>query len=401
MGDKELMRFYSKTITDVENEVYVDEWSLSSSDLNAGEGWRIEKRRLRGGPSDGVDVITVDNGFLSFTVVPTRGMSIWKGECQGFPIGWRSPVRHPVNPFFLNLEERRGLGWLRGFNEWIVRCGLESFGASGIDVIRDNMGNEIEVLLPLHGRIANTPASLVRVKVGLDPPYELGVEGVIYESSMFGPNLKLKTSIVTTPGSRTIKILDVIENLRGTPDEMQILYHCNYGKPLLEEGAQFLAPIKRVAPRDGEAAKDIDSFNIIGPPERGFVERVYFMELLGDMEGYTETMLVNKGLEKAVSHRFSVKSLPFFTFWKNTAAEEDGYVVGLEPGTGFPNARSFERKHGRVIKLGPGEKYNVELYISLFLGRDEVEEAIGRIKAIGGCAEPMIHREPIEEFSQI
>jgi hypothetical protein len=395
------MRFYSKTITDVENEVYVEEWSISSSDLNAGEGWRIEKRRIRGGPPDGVDVVTVKNGILSFTVVPTRGMSIWKGECQGLSIGWRSPVKCLVNPFFLNLEERRGLGWLRGFNEWIVRCGLESFGASSMDIIRDNMGNEIKVLLPLHGRIANTPASLVRVKVGLDPPFELCVEGVVYESSMFGPNLKLKTSIVTIPGSRTMKILDVIENLRGIPDEMQILYHCNYGKPLLEEGAQFFAPIKRIAPRDKEAAKGIDSFNLVGPPERGFIERVYFMELLGDMDGYTETMLVNRDMDKAVSHRFSVNTLPFFTFWKNTAAEEDGYVVGLEPGTGFPNTRNFERKQGRVIKLGPSEKYNVELDVSLFLGRAEVEEAIERIEAIRGYAEPIIYREPIKEFSYI
>ncbi|MEM2913493.1 MAG: aldose 1-epimerase family protein [Candidatus Bathyarchaeia archaeon] len=393
------MRFYSKTLTDVENEVYIEEWSVSSSELNVGEDWRIEKRRLLGGPSDGVDVVTVNNGVLSFTVVPTRGMSLWKGECQRLPIGWRSPVRHLVNPCFINLEERRGLGWLRGFNEWIVRCGLESFGASGIDVIRDNMGNEVEVLLPLHGRIANTPASLVMVKVGLNPPFELGVEGVIYESSMFGPNLKLKTSIVTTPGSRTVKISDEIENLRGVPDEMQILYHCNYGKPLLEEGSQLLAPIKRVAPRDEEASKGIDSFNLTGPPERGFIEQVYFMELLEGADGYTEAMLVNRGLDKAVSHRFSAKSLPFFTFWKNTAAEEDGYVVGLEPGTGFPNTRNFERKHGRVVKLGPGEKYNVEINVSLLLGRAEVEEAISRIEAIKGGAKPIIYREPIEEFS--
>ncbi len=97
------------------------------------------------------------------------------------------------------------------------------------------MGNEVEVLLPLHGRIANTPASLVTVKAGLNPPFELSVEGIVYERSMFSSNLKIKTSIVTTPGSGIMKISDEMENLRGVSDEMQILYHCNYGKPLLEE----------------------------------------------------------------------------------------------------------------------------------------------------------------------
>ena len=394
-------RFYSKTRIDVEKEIYVEKWSINCDEFGAGENWRIEKRRLYGGPSDGVDIVKIDNGKLSFSVVPTRGMSIWKGECQGVFLGWLSPVKHLVNPSYINLEERKGLGWLCGFNEWVVRCGLGSLGAPGFDIVKDNMSRDIEMLLTLHGRIANTPASLVKIKVGLEPPFELGVEGVVYESSMFGSNLKLTTLITTTPGSNSLKILDIIENLRGVPDEMQILYHCNYGNPLLEEGARFVAPIKRIAPRDEVAMEYMGSFDVFGPPERGFVERVYFMELLSDERGYTEAMLVNKSLDKAVSHRFSINELPFFTLWKNTAAEEDGYVVGLEPGTSFPNTRRFEREHGRVIKLKSGEKYYAQLNISVHLGKKEVEEALNRVERIKGKAKPIVYKKPIKEFSQL
>ncbi|MEM1990391.1 MAG: aldose 1-epimerase family protein [Candidatus Bathyarchaeia archaeon] len=393
------MRFYSKTLLDVENEIYVEKWKITSAEFGAGKEWCIEKRRLYGGPSDGVDIITVDNGRLSFTVVPTRGMSIWRGYYQGIFLGWVSPVKHLVNPKYINLEEREGLGWLRGFNEWVVRCGLGNIGAPGIDVVKNNMGRDIEALLTLHGRIANTPASLVKLKVGLEPPFELGVEGTVYESTMFGSNLKLTTSITTFPGDNSLKISDTIENLRGVSDEMQILYHCNYGKPFLEEGARFLAPIKRLAPRDKIAMLDIDSFDTFGPPESGFIERVYFMELLGDEEGYSEALLVNKSLDKAVSHRFLVKELPFFTLWRNTAAEEDGYVVGFEPGTSFPNIKRFERERGRVIKLGPGEKYQSELIITVHADKDDVEKAIDRINKIKGGFQPIIYRKPIEEFS--
>ncbi|MEM1582026.1 MAG: aldose 1-epimerase family protein [Candidatus Bathyarchaeia archaeon] len=393
------MRFYSKTLLDVENEIYVEKWKITSAEFGAGKEWCIEKRRLYGGPSDGVDIITVDNGRLSFTVVPTRGMSIWRGYYQGIFLGWVSPVKYLVNPKYVNLEEREGLGWLRGFNEWVVRCGLGNIGAPGIDVVKNNMGRDIEALLTLHGRIANTPASLVKLKVGLEPPFELGVEGTVYESTMFGSNLKLTTSITTFPGDNSLKISDTIENLRGVSDEMQILYHCNYGKPFLEEGARFLAPIKRLAPRDKIAMLDIDSFDTFGPPESGFIERVYFMELLGDEEGYSEALLVNKSLDKAVSHRFLVKELPFFTLWRNTAAEEDGYVVGFEPGTSFPNMKRFERERGRVIKLGPGEKYRSELIITVYADKDDVEKAIDRINKIKGGFQPIIYRKPIEEFS--
>lgn len=79
------------------------------------------------------------------------------------------------------------------------------------------------------------------------------------------------------------------------------------------------------------------------------------MELLEGADGHTEAMLVNRSLDRAVSHVFSAKFLPFFTFWKNTAAEEDGYVVGLEPGTSFPNTRNFERKQVEY-KARPGRK---------------------------------------------
>ncbi|MDH5795264.1 MAG: aldose 1-epimerase family protein, partial [Candidatus Bathyarchaeota archaeon] len=71
--------FFSKTLTDIEKEVYVEDWSSSSDELGVGEGWSIEKRRLSGGLSDGVDAVEVNNGKLSFVVVPTRGMGIWKG----------------------------------------------------------------------------------------------------------------------------------------------------------------------------------------------------------------------------------------------------------------------------------------------------------------------------------
>ncbi|MEM3757903.1 MAG: DUF4432 family protein, partial [Candidatus Bathyarchaeia archaeon] len=87
-------RIYSKVLMDVDSGAYVENWSISGDELGIDGGWRIHKRRLYGGLSDGVDVITVDNGELSFTVVPTRGMGMWRGEFKGEFLGWASPVRY-------------------------------------------------------------------------------------------------------------------------------------------------------------------------------------------------------------------------------------------------------------------------------------------------------------------
>jgi hypothetical protein len=246
-------KMFTKTLTDVGKGIYVEEWNVSGEELGKGSGWNVEKRRLRGGVSDGVDIVTVNNGKFSFIVVPTRGMGIWKGECQGNFLGWDSPVKHLVHPQHINLEAQEGLGWLKGFNEWVVRCGLTSFGPPGADTTTGSM-------LTLHGRIANLPASTVEVKVSSRPLFEISVEGTVYESSMFGSNLKLTSTITTAPGSNLIKISDTVQNMRGLPDEMQPLYHCNYGSPFLEEGARLMAPARRVAPRDSAASKGIGGF---------------------------------------------------------------------------------------------------------------------------------------------
>jgi len=392
-------RSFEKTLTDVEKETYLERWEISNDELGLEDKWRIQKRRLYGGLSDSVDVVEVDNGCLSFVVVPTRGMGIWKAQFEGVYLGWNSPVRNLVHPHYINLESRGGLGWLDGFNEWVVRCGLESFGAPGLDVIIDNMGNKKEVMLPLHGKIANIPASIVKARIGLKPPFELGITGVVYERSMFGSDLKMSTSITTTPRSNLVKIVDVTENLRSVSDEMQVLYHCNYGPPFLEEGARLIAPIMQVAPNNSRAADGIRTFDIFGPPQPGFVEQVYFFKLIGDDDGYTSVMLINKDETKAVSVSFSVKELPCFTLWKNTSSLEEGYVVGLEPGTSFPNNRAFERAQSRVPRLRPKEKYRSEISLAVHLGKDMVQKMKEQIDGLRRGVEPKISDRLVKEFS--
>jgi len=394
-------RMFEEVLTDVPRGVYVKNWRISGEnlDIGKGKGWRIDKRRLLGGRSDGVDVVEVNNGRLSFLVVPTRGMGIWKGTFDGCFLGWESPVKELVHPHYVNLEDRGGLGWLNGFNEWVVRCGLESNGAPSEDLIIDNMGNKKSVRLPLHGRIANTPASEVRAFVGLEPPFELGVKGAVYERSMFGPNLKLSTSITSEVGGNWLKISDIVENVGGIPSEMQLLYHCNYGAPFLEDGARLIAPLRRVVPRDQRASEGIGEFDSFGPPQAGFVEQVYFFELLGDGEGRTRVILVNKDWTKATSISFSLKQLPHFTLWKNAASLPDGYVVGLEPATNFPNPRRFERERGRVVNLKSGEKYATEVVIGVHLGTKEVQEIKDWIKNLQDAVEPEVFGNPTPEYS--
>ena len=107
-----------------------------------------------------------------------------------------------------------------------------------------------DLTLTLHGRINYIPASHVEVRFEATPIPRIVLCGIVEESLMFGPQLRLKSEISTEIGTQILTLDDTVTNLADAPQEMESLYHINFGPPLLGAGAQFLAPVKRVAPRD-------------------------------------------------------------------------------------------------------------------------------------------------------
>src|SRR5258705_1705241 len=95
-----------KTLLSTDRNIYVKGWETKIK----GGGW-VRKETLHGGKQEGVDVITVENGKLKFTVIATRGMSIAEVTMDDIRIGWNSPVKELVDPKLVNLQSRGGLGW--------------------------------------------------------------------------------------------------------------------------------------------------------------------------------------------------------------------------------------------------------------------------------------------------
>jgi hypothetical protein len=367
-----------KVLTDATRSVSVKEWNLTSGDEGGDSGaakWSITKRTLSGGRQEGVEVIEVDNGVLTFTVVPTRGFNLWTASAGDLRLGWDSPVREIVHPQFVNLAERGGLGWLNGFGEWISRCGLESMGAPCKD------GN---LILTLHGRINYIPASYVEVRFESNPVPRIVLRGTVDEALMFGPQLRLTTEISTEIGKPSLTLDDTVTNLADAPQEMESLYHINFGPPLLGVGAEFVAPIKKVAPRDLRAAEgNMAGWNsYAGPHQPGYTEQVYLMELYADTAGLTEALLKSADGTKGAHLTFNIHELPYMTLWKNEAPSKTGYVTGLEPGTSFPYPKPIERAAGRVPKLSAGQSYRSKVTLSALVSGDKVENALASISKL-------------------
>jgi hypothetical protein len=396
-----MTRTKSWTLTDVAGDLWIDSFSVSNDSLRlpTPHDWSVRKHTLRGGLRDGVDVIEVHNGALSFTILPTRGMGLWRGAYRGQFLGWRSPVQGPVHPQFVNLADHGGLGWLTGFDEWLVRCGLASNGPPGEDVVTHKDGRTTRTPLTLHGRIANRPAHFVEVRVNLDPPYEISVIGHVAEAGLFLPHLHLTTTTTTIPGSNRVVVHDAVENRAAQPAEMQMLYHVNVGPPFLEAGSRVLAPIREMAPLTARAAQGIDTYETYAGPTTGFAEQVYAYELLADAHGRTLALLVNAATDRGLAVRFGRRELPCFVVWKNTAAIEDGYVTGLEPSTNFPNLKTFERQQGRVRVLSPGGRWEATLALDIFDSREGVAAVLAEVAKLQAQAPATVHRTPQPRFA--
>ncbi|MCE9606622.1 MAG: aldose 1-epimerase family protein [Planctomycetia bacterium] len=380
-----------RTLTDVGRDLFVESCLLGPHDFaaNAEQAnsmpFSIGKRVLRGGLREGVDVVEIDNGRLRLTIVPTRGMGIHQAECGGVRLGWQSPVHGPVNPRNVPVDEASGIGWLSGFDEFLVRCGLEWCGAPEWDPAG-------KLVHPLHGRIANLPVH--RLEVGFDSATsEIVVIGTVDEARLFSNKLRLTSTLRTKLGSAEFSIRDEITNISTLAGELQLLYHINQGTPLVGEGATFHAPVKTLIPKDAHAAHELAAWQTYPAPRHG-PESVFFFELLAGDDGWTQTMLSSPTGEQGLAVGFDRTQFPLFTLWKNPLPTADGYVTGLEPCINLPNTKSFEKSQGRVATLLPGEIRRFDLRLEVLTSAGEVARTREKIDALQRQAVPTIHGEP-------
>jgi galactose mutarotase-like enzyme len=380
------------TLTDVDQDLYVEAIAISPANVEgAATGYSVTKRGLHGGLRDGLDVIEVDNGTFRFVLIPTRGMGVWHAMQGKLRLGWRSPVRGPVHPAFVRLSEASGLGWLDGFDELLVRCGLESNGAPEFN---DNG----TLRYGLHGRVANIPAHKVELAIDGDSG-EIAVTGVVDETRLFFNKLRLTSTVTTKVGQPGMTISDTITNISAEPGELELLYHVNFGVPLLDEGSRVVLPVKKMAPRDAVAVENLAEWDTYGPETPGSSEAVFFFELAADADGQTQALLRNAGASAGVSLHFNKSQLPCFTLWKNPQAAADGYVTGLEPAINFPNVKSFEKEKGRVAVLEPGESRTFEITMEVHPDAASVAAAEQAVANLEQGVTPQILQQPDPEWS--
>jgi hypothetical protein len=320
----------------------------------------IETSVLDNGEGKGTRIAWVNTGSgLRFKVIPDRGMDIADVFFNDHSLTWLSHIGvAPPDPATVS-----GINWLRTFGGGLLTtCGLTHVG----DPEKDEYGER-----GLHDRISHIPASIESI---VQPDLQNGnlrmrMTGRMMQSTVFGPHLELRRSIEAELGTTKIIITDAVTNAGNEPAPHMLLYHINFGWPLIDEGTGIIWEGKwksRGGNQDNlvfDAGKDFKTCKAPVGEHNGNGESVAFIDIDRDSSGTCECAVYNAGISLGVRIRFKKEQLPWLTNWQHWGRNE--YVTALEPGTHPPIGQSAARKEGSLLFLQPGEtrEYNLELEV--------------------------------------
>ncbi|MFN4144786.1 MAG: aldose 1-epimerase family protein [Runella sp.] len=315
----------------------------------------IETSVLDNGTARGTRIAWVNTGTgLRYKVVLDRGMDIMEAFFNQHSLAWLSHVG-TVAP---QPMSDTGIDWLRTFGGGLLTtCGLSNVG-----VPNGAHG--------LHGKISNTPAEIEAI---VQPDVQRGsmdfsIVGTMKETTVFGPCLELRRTISGFLGQATIHIKDEVTNRGNQPMPLMLLYHINFGWPLVDEGADILweGDWQPRSPETTKIFKNDNNFKKCPPPlddHLGTGEEVAFINPTADESGECMCGIQNDALGLTVKVFFKKEQLPHLTNWQHWGKYE--YVTGLEPGTNPPIGQEAARQVNQLLMLNPLETKLFELTITI------------------------------------
>jgi len=343
------------------------EWSGKIS--NHAQVGGIETSVLDNGPGRGTRIAWVNTGTgLRYKIVIDRAMDIADAFFNQCSLVWlsHSGITAP-QPF-----SAKGIDWLRTFGGGLLTtCGLSHVGGPE----KDQFGER-----GLHGEISNMPAEIESI-IQPDPAHgklEMSMTGVIKYAPIFGPAFELRRTISGKIGQASISIHDEVINCGNVPAPHMILYHCNFGWPLTDEGTDILWN-GNWKPRFENLHNRIfnteNNFHKCPAPmeeHSGAGEDVGFIDISSDKTGKSVCGLYNSKINLALALRFHKKQLPWLTNWQHWGSGE--YVTGLEPGTHPPIGQAKAREEKTLLFLAPGEQRNYDLEIELLFNEESINK---------------------------
>ena len=310
-------------------------------------GIRLE--RLEEGNGVGMRIARVWNAAgLNFSVTPDRCLDLYDFSYKGVNLAFHSKNGLGASAFLPNAGEFFSY-WRGGM---LATCGLDNVGGAA-------QADELNVF-PIHGRIGSRAAE----QFGLDAHWEgddyvLRLSGVVRESRLYGRSLELRRQIETSLYANEVTITDTITNLTDAPEPVFLLYHFNFGYPLLDEDALYFGPSAQTI--DYSQSGDTDFYHMHAPvdglPQQTFCHVPHTKEIV-------TAGLYQPKLQLSAYLRYDTASLPYLLEWKCLKSHD--YVLAIEPANCPAHDRETDLAEHSAFLLGAYQSvtYRVTLGVS-------------------------------------
>lgn len=316
------------------------------------------------GPQKGMRAFDLNNGRgINMTVLADRGLDIAFLTYKGINMGFASKTGLRAPAFYVEDGVR---GFLKQFGAGLLTtCGMTYAGAPCEDGARR---------LGLHGPYSNTPAEAVAARTVFEgDDAVLEVTGGVREACVFEENLYLSRRMKLMTEEDLIEVTDVVENEGFAAQSIMMVYHINFGYPLLDKGAKVYSCAARVEPRDEWAKTGPGVWHEMDEPGIGRAEQCYFHTELPD-EAFA--MVHNEALGIAAIVTFDAREMPLLCEWKCMMAGD--YALGLEPTVAGVMGRVHAREQGMLPEIKPGEKKTYRFSIRFTDDRKIIDQYIAR-----------------------
>ncbi|HVA29402.1 MAG TPA: aldose 1-epimerase family protein [Candidatus Baltobacteraceae bacterium] len=303
---------------------------------------------------------------LEAEIVADRALDVLSAAYRGIPLTWRGPGGL-ANPAYsetgIEAFERDFFGGL------MTTCGLQAFGPAGSDA--DGSWQQ-------HGYVNHAPAQ----DVGYGALWEedrctFTVSGTVREARMFGATLRLERTWCAILGENTLRLHDRVTNEGDRRAPHMLLYHCNAGFPLLDEGMRLSVTHASVRGRDDVACAALDVWDRGGPPQSGFKEQVFIHESRAGDDGWARASASNARLDAgrgvSLTLRYRPDQLPALMTWRMLGVGT--YVMAMEPANcDTIEGRIAARDRGTLPFLEPGEtrQYDLEFNVRTLAAESSV-----------------------------
>lgn len=319
----------------------------------------IREAKLLRGRGEDVQIAEFYNAAgLRFTVVPDRGMDIYDLSYKGVNLSFQSKNGLVSPQAFNAINGEFPEQWPAGA---LVTCGLGNVGGQA-----SKGGN-----FPTHGRIGNTPAKTFAAKAAWDgDDYVLKAEGEVCQTRLFGRNLALSRTVETGLNDKVIRIHDTITNYEAADEPYMLLYHINFGYPLLQADSQ-VATTKSAVEVLSKVSGDPKT---VSAPIDGADEELYLHRMQGDRAA---AVLYNKQLALGVYVAFDTDTLPNMLEWKMMKSHD--YALGLEPCNTCGLNRDAATEQGKIAVVPAYGQVETHLEIGVLDGQEEIDRLLATL----------------------